>query len=270
MYRKLFVSIIVAFVVLSHANITLAQFENDELPAMPFPNWMPTKLVDCPTAGTLKRANFNVIMRAYPNGGILAGTNIGLSNRFMIGVSYGSEGIIAESPPNWNPRVEFNVKLSLVDEGLIYPAMTVGFCSQGYGSFVDSNYNDNNGRYTYKSKGFYAVGSKSYPFHGWQIGFHGGVNYSMEQDDDDKNLDFFIGMDTRLNKDVGVVMEYDFATNDNRKTSLGNGRGYLNFAIQWLYTDNLVMEILLKNLVDNRKGVSDIWRGLRVTYIERF
>ena len=270
MQRKLFVSIIVAVAVLSQANLVLAQFDSDDRAAMPFPNWMPTELIDCPTAGTLSRANFNVSMRAYPNGGILAGTNIGLSNRFMVGISYGSEGIIAESPPNWNPRVEFSVKLSLVDEGLIYPAMTLGFCSQGYGSYVDSSYGHDKGRYTFKSKGFYAVGSKNYPFRGWQVGIHGGVNYSMEQDDDDKNLDFFVGMDTRLNKDIGLVAEYDFATNDNRKTSLGNGRGYLNLAIQWLYAENLVMEILLKNLVDNRKGVSDIWRGLRVTYVERF
>lgn len=271
MFRKLFVSIIVIAVVLSQAKTLQAQIEVDEMPALPYLGWMPTILVDCPTAGTLRRAHFNVTMRAYPKGGILAGTNIGLSNRFMVGVSYGSEGIIAEAPPNWNPRVEFNVKLSLVDEGLVFPAASIGFCSQGYGSYVDTGYGDDKGRYSFKSKGFYAVASKNYPLYSWQVGFHGGVNYSMEQDDNDKNLDFFVGFDTRLNKDVGLVLEYDFATNDNiTKTSIGNGRGYLNLAIQWMYADNLVMEILLKNLNDNRKGVADIWRGLRVTYVERF
>jgi len=267
--KNLFVSILTAILVLCHFNTCQAQLETDELPALPIPAWMPTILVDCPTAGTLQRAHFNVTMRAYPNGGVLAGTNIGLSNRFMIGVSYGSEGIIAETPPNWNPRVEFNVKLSLIDEGLVFPAASVGFCSQGYGSYVDLG--DDEGRYTFKSKGFYAVASKNYPLYSWQVGLHGGVNYSMEQDDEDKNLDFFIGADTRFNKDVGVVLEYDFATNDDHdNTSLGRGKGYLNAGIQWLYADNLVMEVILKNLNDNRKGVADIWRGLRVTYIERF
>lgn len=269
MLRKLFVSLIAVVVVLSHNNLLLAQVDNDDLPALPFSTYMPTILVDCPTAGTLKRAHFNVTIRAYPNGGILAGTNIGLSNRFMVGISYGSEGIISEHKPNWNPRVEFNVKLSLIDEGLIFPAASIGFSSQGFGSYVD--YENDNGRYSFKSKGFYAVASKNYPFYNWQLGMHGGVNASMEQDDDDKNLDFFVGIDSRLNNDVGFVLEYDFATNDDRTgSSLGKGRGYLNLAIQWLYADNLVMEVLLKNLSSNRRDVVDIWRGLRVTYVERF
>jgi hypothetical protein len=266
--RKLFVSTIAFVIVLCHTNNLRAQV--NDLPALPYQGWAPTMLVDCPTAGTLRRATFNVTMRAYPNGGILAGTNIGLSNRFTLGVSYGSEGIISERPPNWNPRVEFNVKLSLVDEGLVTPAMTLGFCSQGYGSYIDTGFADKEGRYSFKSKGFYGVASKNYPFYNWQVGLHGGVNYSMEQDDDDKNLDFFVGLDSRLNKDVGFVMEYDFATNDDGSRSVGKGRGYLNMAIQWLYAENLVMEIILKNLVENRKGVKDIWRGLRVTYVERF
>lgn len=266
MHRKLFVSIIAAAVLFGGPGDSNAQSNSDRLPAINVDRWVPTMLVDCPTAGTLRRASFNIVVRSYPNGGILAGTNIGLSNRFMVGISYGAEGIIAEERPNWNPRIEFNVKLSLVDEGLVFPAATVGFCSQGYGYYVDDLE-----RYAFKSKGFYVVASKNYPMYEWQVGLHGGINYSIEQEDKDENADFFIGMDTRLNKDVALALEYDFATNDNRDvTSLGKGRGYLNMAIQWIYADNLVMEVLLKNLNNNRKGVADIWRGLRVTYVEQF
>jgi len=247
------------------ARIT-AQNQVDQLPAIDYTRWQPTILVDCPTAGTLSRASFNVVMRVYPNGGILSKTAIGLSNRLNIGVSYGAEGVIAEERPNWNPRIEFDVKLNLVDEGLVFPAASVGFISQGYGSWHEQLE-----RYTYKSKGFYVVGSKNYPFYNWQMGLHGGVNYSTEQEDNDDNIDFFFGIDTRLNKDVGLVMEYDLATNDDKGvSSFGKGRGYLNLSLQWLYSDNLVMEFLLKNLNNNRKGISDIWRGLRVTYVEHF
>jgi hypothetical protein len=267
----LFVSALAIFA-LCHVNDVHAQYARQQEPVKPpvrpkvQPGWMPTMLVDCPTAGTRQRGSFDITMRVEPNGGILAATNIGLSNRFMVGISYGAKGIIAEERPTWNPRIEFNVKLNLVDEGFVFPAVTLGFSSQGYGP-----YNDSTERYDFKSKGFYAVGSKNYPFYEWQLGLHGGVNYSTEQEDKDENLDFFIGLDTRLNKDVGLVVEYDFATNDNRRfTSQGRGRGYLNVAIQWLYTDNLVMEVLLKNLNNNRKSAADIWRGLRVVYVEHF
>ncbi len=272
MPHKLFVSIvIIAAVVLCQTNKSYAQRDVDQLPAITYKGWMPAILVDCPTAGTLKRGDFDVIMRSYPNGGILASTDIGLSNRFMIGISYGAEGIVAESRPRWNPRIEFNVKLNLVDEGLVFPAISVGFCSQGYGAHIDRFE-----RYTFKSKGFYVVGSKNYPLLEWQIGIHGGVNYSTEREDDD-NANPFIGFDTRFNDDVGLVLEYDFALNDNEgienvedEVGLGRGNGYLNLAIQWIYTDKLVLEILLKNLTDNRSGVSDIWRGFRVTLTEHF
>lgn len=265
---RLFVSTLLALLVFAFMALpAAAQYsDSDELPAVSAYTWQPTMLIDCPTAGTLRRASFNVIMRAYPEGGILTGTNIGLSNRLTLGISYGAEGILAESKPNWNPRIEFNVKLSLVDEGLVFPAIATGFTSQGFGS-----YDEDLERYAFKSKGFYLVGSKNYPVQTWQMGLHGGVNYSMEQEDNDENIDFFIGLDTRLNKDVGIVLEYDFAFNDDKdEVSFGRGKGYLNFALQWLYADNLVMEFLLKNLNNNRKGTFDIWRGLRVTYVENF
>lgn len=273
-FKTLRLSVITLFalVLIGLAAPAAAQTDVDQYPAVdPYPTvdpyrWQPTMLIDCPTAGTLRRASFNVIMRVYPNGGILSATNIGLSNRLTLGISYGAESIIAERRPNWNPRIEFNVKLSLVDEGLVFPAASIGFSSQGFGA-----YHDDHERYSFKSKGFYAVGSKNYQFVDFQVGVHGGVNYSTEQEDDDDNIDFFIGFDTRLNNNMALVMEYDFATNDDKDfTSLGRGRGYLNLSLQWIYADNLVMEFLLKNLNNNRKGVSDVWRGLRVTYVEHF
>ena len=250
-----------------------AQRDVNDLPAVEPLRWMPMMLVDCPTAGTLRRGSFNVIMRAYPNGGILSATNIGLSNRLTLGISYGAEGIIADQKPTWNPRIEFNVKLSLVDETLMMPAFAAGYSSQGYGAWHNKAPLDDRkvDRYTFKSKGFYVVGSKNYPVAQWQLGLHGGVNYSTEQEDNDDNITFFLGMDTRLNKDIGFVLEYDFATNDDiNGGSFGKGNGYLNASIQWMYSNNLVMEFLLKNLTNNLKGTNDIWRGLRVTYVEYF
>ncbi|MDD4051847.1 MAG: hypothetical protein PHR28_08120 [candidate division Zixibacteria bacterium] len=266
---RLFVSTLLAALLAVGSATVSAQTRRESKPRTPPPQtgaWQPTMLIDCPTAGTLKRGSFIVGVRAYPNGGVLASTDIGMSNRLMIGVSYGAEGIVSERKPVWNPRVEFDLRLSLIDEGLVFPAITTGFSSQGYGGYLDDTK-----RYAFKSKGFFVVGSKNYPLYNWQVGLHGGLNYSTEQEDDDTNLDFFVGVDTKLNRDVGLVFEYDFATNDNRSsTDVGRGHGYLNVALQWLYSDNLVMDLILKNLVNNRKGVSDIWRELRVTYVQHF
>lgn len=224
-------------------------------------------LINAPTAGTLPRGCFDVILRVYPNGGILSSTSIGLSNRFMVGLSYGSEGIVSESEPNWNPRMEFNIKLRLIDEGYYLPAFTVGFNSQGYGS-----YSKDYKRYTYKSKGIYGVVSRSFYFYNSSVGGHFGINYSTEHEiDNDDDPSFFFGFDTQFNYNVGFVMEYDAALNDdNSSQTFGKGRGYLNFGLKWLYSENLELEAVFENILNNRRGVSSFGRGLRFTYIEFF
>jgi hypothetical protein len=83
------------------------------------------QLIDLPTAATLPRATFDGEMRMYSNGGMLVGTNIGLTNQLQIGISYGAEGIISESKPTWNPRVEFLVKLQVIAETYALPAIAV-------------------------------------------------------------------------------------------------------------------------------------------------
>ncbi len=227
------------------------------------PRW----LIDCPTSMTLPRGCFDVIMRVYPNGGILGSTSIGLTNRFTVGVSYGSEGIIADATPNWNPRMEFNVKLGLIEESVYFPGFAIGFNSQGQGS-----YDTQQKRYTYKSKGFYGVVSRSFYFMNGVFSGHAGANYSLENEvDKDDDPTVFFGIDTRFNYNVGFVMEYDLALNDNKGSQrYGKGRGYLNMGLRWLYSENLEIEVILKNLLNNRHDVNSFGRGLRLTYIEYF
>jgi hypothetical protein len=227
------------------------------------------QLIDLPTAGTLPRASFDGEMRVFSNGGVLVGTNIGLTNYLQLGLSYGADDIISESDPTWNPRVEFKVKLQVIAETISLPAIAIGFSSEGYGSWVDSL-----DRYEIKSRGFYGVASKGYISRDGQFytGFHGGINYSLENDiDDDETLNFFAGFDAQFPNDVGILAEYDFALDDDRDTlSLGKGRGYLNAGIRWMFMERLKLEIDIKNLLNNRRGVSSIGRELRIMYLEFF
>ncbi|MEW5995440.1 MAG: hypothetical protein AB1744_13740 [Candidatus Zixiibacteriota bacterium] len=127
------------------------------------PRW----LVDVPTAGTLPRAHYDIAFRFYPSGGALANCDIGLSNRLTLGIAYGAEDIISNGDPNWNPRIEFNIKFRAIDELEYFPAVAVGFNSQGFGAW-----NDDYDRYTFKSRGFYAVASRSFYFYEWTAGWH--------------------------------------------------------------------------------------------------
>lgn len=253
----------IAIFIISLSGSVYAQFDDTETVY----GIQPRNLIDAPTAWTLPRGCFDVVLRVYPEGGILGATSIGLSDHFMIGVSYGAEGIIAEKEPNWNPRIEFSVKLKLIDEAYYLPAFAIGYISQGYGSYSDSDE-----RYAYKSKGFYGVLTRSLYLYDWSVGGHAGVNFTMEdKGDDDNDPTLFFGIDTQFSNDVAMLAEYDLALNDDSSDlGYGRGRGYLNVSIKWLYSENLELEAIFKNLLNNRRGVNSFSRGLRFTYVEYF
>jgi len=231
------------------------------------PRW----LVDLPTAGTLPRAHYNLGIRIYPNGGGLGYCDIGLSSRFMLGISYGGEMIVSASSPNWNNRIGFNLKFRIIDELEVFPAISVGFSDQGYGAW-DDKYD----RYTYKSRGFYAVASRSFYFYKWTAGWHAGINYSLEKDKDkDEDVNIFGGFEATFEYNLALMIEYDAALNDNSGAVdvtdvTGKGRGYLNASVKWLFTENLELEVVLKDLFVNRRESDTFTREVRMTYIDSF
>jgi hypothetical protein len=227
----------------------------------------PVRLVDCPTAGLLPRASFDFDIRIYPKGGVIFGLDIGLMKRFQVGMSFGGENVIAEEDPDWNPRIEFSAKYRMINESWVFPALVLGFDSQGSGAF-----NDSLDRYVYKSKGFYAVLSKGYAMGDIPFGLHGGVNYSLEnRRDEDKDIALFFGADLRLGENLGVLAEYDLGTNDDKAQELfGKGYGYLNLGAQWIFSETLFLQFNLKNLLLNREDASTWGREFRIVYFESF
>jgi hypothetical protein len=227
---------------------------------------VPNHLIDIPTAGALPKGYFDVTLRIFGEGGALLGTNIGLSNRFQVGVNYGGESLLGEHEAIWNPRVGFALKLQLVEETWNLPAIAVGFIDQGYGAFLKEP-----DRYTIKSKGFYGAISKNFVTLNVATGFHAGINHSLEDGDGDKSPDLFFGWDFHYNQDVSLMLEYTAGLNDNAADSpVGRGRGYLNAGIRWEFARQLVMEADLTNLLKNKKGADQIGREIRIVYVESF
>jgi hypothetical protein len=224
----------------------------------------PLDLIDTPTAGTLMRGSFRGQLRAYENGGLLTALEVGLTDRFMFGISYGGTNLIGRGGVDWNPQVGATVRYRLLEEDLNLPALTLGYSSQGYGVYIDSTE-----RYLNKSLGVFAALSKNYEFLG-NFGIHGGLNYSFENRDGDKDLNFFVGIDKSLNPELSVMAEYDFAINDNSGKAIGNGNGYLNTALRWVFAGRLQIDFILKNILNNSEKISAISREIKITYVEIF
>ena len=264
MVKKISELMVLIFLILSPS--VFAQEKGEVKRVFEFSALQPRKLVDCPTAGLLPRGSFDFDIRIYGNGGLVTAIDVGLMRRFMIGFSFGGENIIGDGDADWNPRIEFLAKYRLINESYMLPAFVIGFDSQGGGAFDDSL-----DRYMYKSKGFYAVTSKNYLVAEVPVGFHFGANYSLENDDDDKDIPIFFGADVLATENLGFVAEYDLATNDDeRKDRYGQGYGYLNAGVQWIFSGKLQLEFQFKNILLNREDISTWGREFRITYFEMF
>ena len=70
-----------------------------------------------------------------------------------------------------------------------------------------------------------------------------------------------------------ILNSADAALNDDRgeyPDVSGKGRGYLNSSIKWLFAQNLELEVLIKDILVNRREASTVTREVRMMYIDHF
>lgn len=224
------------------------------------------RLIDSPTAGLADKGRFGIDLRFFANGGVSAQLHAGVLSRLGVGLSFGGEQIIGDQDIDWYPRVEAAVKYRLIEENTTWPALVLGYETQGYGTH-------GNDRYQIKSKGFLAVLSKNYVSSLGQFGLHGGFNLSRENRDDD-NFSGWLGVDKAVSRQLTLVAEYDLGLNDNAQDALGTGKGYLNAGGRWSVGPQLILGLYLKDLLgnagDNEANWSNVNRELTVLYSEEF
>lgn len=235
-------------------------------------------LIDMPTAGVLKKGNVGTSFYLMPEGVFIAQLDVGVFDNFSFGISYGASNFIGVGTPSWYKLPGVNIKVKVLEETETMPAISIGFDSQGKGQFF-TNYSDFNksdtntadfeiNRFKIKSPGFFIAGSKNFQFLGY-LSLHGCVNYSLERDDMDKDLNLRIGAEKTLGSKLSIIAEYDFAVNDNIQTSMGDGTGYLNAGIRWSIGEGFTIGFDLRDLLSNKKlntGAAD--RAVKVEFIK--
>ena len=243
--------------------LLLAVWSGSSGPALAQGN-VPRWLVDGPTAGMLPAGRLAADLRLYGDSGILSQVEVGVHSRISIGVSFGGQHIVGSRDAAWNPRVEVAGRVRVIEEELKIPAVALGYHSQGYGEYDEALE-----RYEVKSKGLYAVASKNYGFPLGDMGVHAGLNRSLEDGDGDGDFTGFVGADLEFKRIFALLMEYDFAINDNENNSLGSGRGRLNVGGRWMPSERLNLEVDVKNLFRDGKRSKKIDRQVRLVYYSK-
>ena len=197
-------------------------------------------------------------------GGCWWDVSFGIFDRFGIGISYGGTNVIGTGSATMNPLPGFSARLRPLDETPVLPAIVLGFDSQGKNGYLKDAK-----RYVIKSPGLYAVLSKNYAFLGY-LSIHGGLNYSFERADGDRDINFFAGAEKTLGPAISVVLEYNLGANDDGEESLGNGTGYLNAGLRWSIGEGITLGFSLEDLTRNSSVIDGPSRTVRLEYVSTF
>ncbi|MGB2957507.1 MAG: hypothetical protein WBD30_01320 [Bacteroidota bacterium] len=221
----------------------------------------PRFLVDAPIAGMIRGGAIAFDADFYQQGGVLLGISVGVFYRLALGITYGGSNLIGSGEPIMNPVPGVQVRLRVVEESLLLPALALGFDSQGRDGYIRDL-----DRYVIKSPGLYGVLSKNYGVWGF-LSIHGGVNYTFERTDEDRDINFYCGIEKTIGPTVSVVLEYNLAANDNEEQAVGQGSGYLNAALRWSFAEGLTLSVNLKDLTRNSTAVDGVNRSVRLEYV---
>jgi len=219
-------------------------------------------LIDMPTAGVLEKGVVGVTTEMLPAGVLIAVIEAGVFENVSIGISYGGANLIGSGKVDWYNWPGVTIRARLINETTLIPAIALGFDSQGKGTYDDST-----DRFVIKSPGFFAAVSKNFDFLGY-MSLHGTVNYSLEGNDGDNFVDLRTGVEKTLGSSFSLLVEYDFAFNDNN-TDFASGKGYLNTGIRWSPGQGFTVGFDLRDLLSNKSSSNNAAdRSLKIEFIK--
>lgn len=227
----------------------------------------PLQIVELPTAGIVGRNGFTINSEFFHSGGIRFDFYTSLIKDFLFGFSFSGTKIVGSSKLS---DIDFQrfpgifLKYRLIDEKISFPAIAVGFSSQGFGE-----YSFDASRFETYSPGLFIIGSKSFKN---SLGFftaHLGMNYSFEPKVKNRALNFYIGLQQEYKDILAINLEYN-ATLDEVPGEYLTSRGLLNFMFQVYVYSNFTIGLIEKDLLLHFKNRTSSERKIFIQYIDNF
>ena len=198
---------------------------------------------------------FNIEMRFGPGGGLLGFFNVGIWDRFGVGLSYGASNLIGAGDPEFYDQPGVQIRLLAIEEGLYYPCFLLGFDNQGYGDY--------DARYDIRSKGLYAQLGKTLGASSVTIVPSIGLNYCLESDE---GFDLFGGIKAQFGTSGAILVDYAANLND----PADNNRGYLNVGLRLMFYGEMFFEFALRDLLENSPNDERFNRMIKLGFEQSF
>jgi hypothetical protein len=213
--------------------------------------------IDQPHIQIPSHGTFDIQLRFGPQGEILGFFDIGVWDRFAIGISYGAANLIGAGDPKFYEVPGVQVKVKAI-QGYVMPDLVFGFDNQGLGGYDGA-------RYAIMSKGFYTQIGTTFGLSGVELVPSIGANYSFEAEN---HFDMFSGLEARFGSSSALL--FDFSPNFNDNTD--QNKGYLNASLKFIFYEELFFECALRDILDNSPETLNLGlnRMVRIGYEQSF
>ncbi len=219
-------------------------------------------IVDMPNAGVLDKYSFSAYSQAFPGGGVLLQFDAAPFTNFNMGVSFSGSNIIGDGEPTWQNLPGVHLRARIIDEKLYFPALAIGFYSQGRGRFHKSK-----DRFLTQSPGFFLAASKNYKWALGVVSYHFGVNYSIEPKPEKRSPNVYAGLEHSIGSYVSLNVEYNATFDDGE---FRKKKGLLNASLRWSLAKGFTLEIQARDLLEHSAVYSGFNRFVCLEYIAAF
>lgn len=228
-------------------------------------------LVDSPTATVLRHGNYRIRGRIMAGGSLVASTEVGIKDRFSVGVSWGMQGLLGRGEVEFNDQTALTLRLLLVEE-MRFPSIVIGFDNQGYG-----RWDEDLERYERKSKGFFLAMTRNwYGPLGSDVATTAGINYGTETEDEN-SMDFFLGAEQDFGNQFALVLDYALGLDDRKDEEddlgyerYGGGLGWLDVGLRWNIVGTVQFKFFFRDLLSNYRQPSGPDAGKRDSIDRQF
>lgn len=223
-----------------------------------------TKIVDMPTAGIMHKGYYQFAFNFFNFGGILSEFNISPVDNFSFGISYSLSGLIGSDKISIQklPGIYFGWRF--LNESYSYPAVLVGFSSQGMGGYITEK-----NRFLVYSPGLFLSASKNFKWLIGSIALHSGVNYSFDPPINDRTVNFYAGFEQSIGPFAAINLEYNATLNDENQNIMAR-KGLLNSSLRISITKGVTIQLQLRDLLNHQQKVDAFSRYLAIEIANKY
>ncbi len=203
-------------------------------------------IVDMPTAGILKKMDYSIYTGFMNEGNVFFEFTFAPLDWLNTGMAFSGNNIIGNDDPEFQNYPSIHLKARLFDETLKLPAIVMGFSTQGKGLWYSVAE-----RFETFSPGIYLAVSKNYKWDMGMLAFHGGLNYSIEPEPENRSVNFWAGVEQSLGKYFAINAEYNAGLDEINSKN----KNKVNLSLRASVMMGLTVEFQMKNIFnDNSDG----------------